>query len=185
MSTPKKGATRGALDVSDDEDLLVGAARDTNKKHKSDPAGVVTVDVATLRTLLQEQSKGIMEANEGQLQRGLDRMENKQQEMFNILHQRIDGTSSKVDMLEKTVLALQNRIDQMEHSPKSTRASTTDIGVRDRKLSLVFGGWDKGTRRPVILKDLEETTAIPLLSWTYSTSPTKRASRRAPGALLR
>ena len=81
-------------------------------------------------------------------------MEGKQQEMFRTLHQRIDGTSSKVDMLERAVEALQTRMDQMERSPKSTRASTEDSG-RDRRLSLVFGGWEEGTRRSVILQDLD------------------------------
>ena len=97
-----------------------------------------------------------MESNEAQLQKALKRMETKQQEMFQTLHQRIDGTSSKVDTLERTVAALQARIDQMEQSPRaSTKASTDDHGGRDRRLSLVYGGWEKGTRRPVILSDLD------------------------------
>ena len=152
--SPKKAPARTALQVSDDEELAGEPVKESNKKHKSESAGVVTVDVNTLRSLLQEQSKGIQDANEVQLKKAMARMEDKQQEMFQTLHQRIDGTSSKVDMLERTVVALQARLDQMEQSPKSTRASTDDQG-RDRRLSLVFGGWDRGTRRPVILQDLE------------------------------
>ena len=151
--SPKKAAARTSLNVSDDEDLGAEPGRDSNKKHKSASPGLVIVDVATLRSLLQEQSQGIQEANEAQLKKAMDRMEDKQQEMFHTLHQRIDGTSSKVDMLERTVMALQARLDQMEQSPKSTKASTED-GGRDRRLSLVYGGWEKGTRRPVILQDL-------------------------------
>ena len=69
-----------------------------NAKFKGN-AESVTVDVRTLRDLLQEQASGILQSHRGQLDSVAKRLEGKQQEMFRTLRTRIDQASDKVDRL--------------------------------------------------------------------------------------
>ena len=146
MCSPRK--KQEDYDISDDEGM-----GDKAKKPKTEP-NLVTLELSSLRTLLSEQADQITRAQQRNMDEALKKMEDKHHELFNTLHSRLDTTDTRVETLQGVVAGLQDRLAALEKRPLSSVASTSDGAERDRSRTLVYGGWERGTRRPVILQDL-------------------------------
>ena len=146
MASPRK--KQDQYDISDDEGM-----GDKAKKPKTE-GSLVTLEMGALRALLQEQSEQITKAQQQNMDAALRRMEDKHQALFSTMHSRLDQTDTKVEDLQSVVTRLQDRLTALEKRPSPSTTSTSEGADRDRSRTLVYGGWERGTRRPVILQDL-------------------------------
>ena len=104
-----------------------------------------------LRQLLAEQSEGLRESNQGQLDSAIKRLEDKQKAMFQTLHHRIDQTSAKFHKVESKVDEFEKRLSRLEQGGSTRAGSDASVSARQ---TLVFGGWQKESRRQIIIQEL-------------------------------
>ena len=146
MASPRKKQEQ--YDISDDDGM-----GDKAKKPKTE-ASVVTLDIGALRNLLSEQAEQITKVQQQNMEAALQKVEDKHHELFSTLHTRLDSTDTKVETLQGIVGDLQARLALLEKKAPLSTASTSEGPDRERSRTLVYGGWERGTRRPVILQDI-------------------------------
>ena len=150
------------------------------KKAKGAPSGghgsgssdaVPTMDM--LRMLLQEQSQALLQAQHTQLSTALEAFEGRQTERLDKIEGRMDDTTDQVDGLQKQVKELADRLTRVESQPGTTSAGP------DRKHTLVFGGWQEGTRKSVLLYQLQQALTELRLSQDLDQEPFCTGARRS------
>ena len=146
MASPRK--KHDQYDISDDEGM------GENVKKPKTEANLVTLEMNALRNLLHEKAEQITQAQQKNMDTAMQRMEDKHQALFATLHTRLDATDTRVETLQGVVTELQGRLAALEKRPTPSTTSTSEGPERDRSRTLVYGGWEKGTRRPVILQDV-------------------------------
>ena len=99
MTSPRRAP--GVMGMSDDEVPEVEVV----KKPKRSEAPVM-LDMDTLRGLLQEQSQGLQQAHQQQLDRALSKMEKKQEDMFRTVTGRLDDATTNMEHMEGVIDAL-------------------------------------------------------------------------------
>ncbi|CAE7737318.1 unnamed protein product [Symbiodinium sp. CCMP2456] len=111
-----------------------------------DGVSLANVTLGDLRGLLEEQSQKILQANREHTE-GLVKS----------LEERHDARISEVETVTRTLSdsmdSLQGRLTRMEQLMKG---GGQVLGDERRKQTLVFGGWDRDTRRNVITRELTE-----------------------------
>ena len=167
MTSPRKHGGISEDDLSDGE---------AKKKQRAEPP-VVSLEMAALRGLLKEQSDGIMKANQRQLDLAVQRLETKQADMFQTLHSRIDATSQKVDDIEDRLAQYEKRLAKVEEG--STNAGSEAAAEPPSRMTLVFGGWGKETRRHVIVADLQKAMEATGVQGLFDDMPFTTGPRRS------
>ena len=162
----------GARRVPDGEDSDLAEVAFPKKLRTGEQ---VTLDVTMLRQLLAEQTEGLRESNQGQLDMAVKRLEDKQKAMLQMLHHRIDETSTKLDNVESREEDFEKRLSKLEQGG-STRAGS-DSSAASRQ-TLVFGGWGKDSRRQTILQELDAAIGRAQIRTALDEDPFTTGARR-------
>ena len=127
-----------------------------SKKHRQDDGakgsgsigGALTMD--SLRQLLQEQSQSLLQAQQAQITSTLEAFEQRHAVRMGNLEKRVDASSNAVEGVQQQVKELSERLAKVEARPEAG-----PVGP-DRRHTLVFGGWSEGTRKTVLLHQLQQ-----------------------------
>ena len=103
-----------------------------------------------LRFLLQEQSKSLLQAQQSQLSQALAAFEDRQSARLEKIETRVDDATGQVEAIQKQVKDLTDRLAKVESQPGGSASGP------DRRHTLVFGGWHEGTRKSVLLYQLQQ-----------------------------
>ena len=156
-----------------------GRAESPPKRAKGHPAaaGVGSGgDMPTmegLRQLLEEQSRVLLQAQQTQLSTTLEAWEMRQTERLDKIEGRVDSTTGQVEGIQRQVKDLADRLSKVESQP-----SASGVGP-DRKHTLVFGGWQEGTRKSTLLYQLQQAIAGLGLSRDLDQEPFCTGARRS------
>ena len=138
---------------------------------KMPPSEGVTLE--GIQQLLAQQSATIMEAQRATI----DQLEARQNEKLRHLEKRIVDQSQVSKDLGTAIKDLEDRMARFEHSGRQTVGSG---GHQDsKKLTLVFGGWGKQTRRNIILHQLREAVERLDLGAQFDSPPFTTGPRRS------
>ena len=130
---------------------------------KMPPAEGVTLE--GIQQLLAQQSATIMEAQRATI----DQLEARQNEKLQNLEKRIVAQSHVSKDLGTAIKDLEDRMAKVEHASRQPMGSG---GQQDpKKLTLVFGGWGKQTRRNIILHQLREAVERLGLGAQFDSAP--------------
>ena len=169
MTSPRRGP--GVTGISDDDVPEVEVVK--KPKRAESP---VMLDMGTLRALLQEQSQGLLQSHQKQLDQAIDRMEKRQEDMFRTMTGRMDEQATKMEHMESVMETLNKRVQALEASKEGSTKASSEAGGR---MTLVFGGWPRETRRQAILQDLQralkETNTEPMLDDDPFTTGARRS----------
>ena len=169
MASPRKG--REVTGISDDDvpDLEVVKKPKRSESH-------VLLEMSTLRGLLQEQSQGLLHSHQKQLDQALARMEKRQEDMFRTVTGRLDETNTKMEHMESVVEALSKRVVALESARDTSTKAPSDTAAR---MTLVFGGWPRESRRQVILQDLQKAIQETHTEAYFDDDPFMTGARRS------
>ena len=145
MTSPRRASR--VTGISDDE---VPDVEVVKKPKRSE--GPVMLEMDTLRNLLQEQSQGLLQSHQRQLDQAVDRMEKRQEDMFRTMTGRLDEAATKMEQMESVVEALSKRVHVLENAKENSTKASSETSSR---MTLVFGGWPRESRRQDILSDLQ------------------------------
>ena len=104
----------------------------------------------SIRSLFQEQSNSLFQAQQLQLSTVFKDFEERQAATISRIEDKVQGQSDKTDRLEEQIREIQDRLSRVEARPSGPQPGP------DCKNTLVFGGWANGTRRAVLLQQLEQ-----------------------------
>ena len=148
------------------------------KRSRGHPSGghaggsdLLTVD--GLRMLLEEQSKGLLQAQQNQLSATLAAWEGKQAERLERIESRMDGATDQVEGLQRQVKEIADRLSKVEAQPSGGGHGP------DRRHTLVFGGWQEGTRRTTLLYQLQQAISQLGLTKDFDQEPFCTGARRS------
>ena len=108
----------------------------------------------------------------------VSKLEEKQTEMFRTLHRRVDETNERVETLQGSLMDIQERLLKLEKEGSVGGESTWAGSMRDRRNTLVFGGWGRGARRPDILGDIDSSLQKLAFKDKLDASPFSAGARR-------
>ncbi|CAE7455558.1 unnamed protein product [Symbiodinium sp. CCMP2592] len=151
--------------------------RDQAREDKDpDGDGQIQVGVSTLQMMLAQQSANLLEAQSANLTRALGELEAKQ-------NKRIEGLETKIDQGVAQTQTLQGELRQALERIKALEDRPGGLGKGDgssgRRTSLVFGGWCDGTRKHVILHQLQESLKYLAVDHLLDSDPFCTGPRRA------
>ena len=159
MASPRRANQIGVTGISDDD---VPDVEVVKKPKRSE--GPVMLDMDTLRGLLQEQSQGLLSSHQRQLDQAVSRMEKRQEDMFRTMTGRLDEAATKMEHMQSVMESLSKRVTVLENAKDCSTKAPSETSTR---MTLVFGGWPRETRRQVILQDLQralkETQTVTML----------------------
>ncbi|CAE7242656.1 unnamed protein product [Symbiodinium sp. CCMP2592] len=122
------------------------------KKHRQEgEPGAPGLTMDALRQLLAEQSHSLLQAQQMQMATSFQAFEERQSTRLDHIETKVTSQGSKMDEMESQLKELASRLSQVEARP----AVATTTGP-DRKTTLVFGGWAEGTRRQILLQQLQQ-----------------------------
>ena len=136
------------------------------------PAPVLDLD--HMERLLGQHAERIMKAQKENLDGMLALFEQQTQDKINRVDQKTDAVDRRVQSLEEKMGQMQ---DQLTRALGSDRARGS--GEAERRLTLVFGGWDRDSRKPVILQQLHEALEQLGLSGHLDSEPFCTGPRRS------
>ncbi|CAE7889037.1 unnamed protein product, partial [Symbiodinium necroappetens] len=113
--------------------------------------------MGALRALLAEQSLGLLQAQQSQMTASLQAVEERQSTRLDKLEQAVQAQGDKHSGLEDQVKALAERLARVEARPQV--AADPAHGGPNRRLTLVFGGWERDTRKGLLLEQLKQALA--------------------------
>ncbi|CAE7250267.1 pol, partial [Symbiodinium sp. CCMP2456] len=111
---------------------------------------VVAVDMGELQRLLHEQGEKIMKAQHEHLEARMGALEELTGKRMTAAEGRLGGVEGKVEALEQKLEDLVKKIDSGAAASRQGPAET------DRCLTLVYGGWQRDTRRGELLNGLNK-----------------------------
>ena len=106
----------------------------------------LTLDMATLENLLDQQCEKILKANREHSQGLLDALEQRQATRFLSIERTVEGLEYTVEGFDARLRSVEERLQK--GIPKDDEGR--------RRWTLVFGGWDRDTRRATILAELDQ-----------------------------
>ena len=137
----------GRVKVPDDDEGLSPA-----KVRKGSDGGATMgsgITAAELQALLAQQTEQLMRSQHAAVESAVTRFEK-------IVDDKLEGTANRVDGLEAKLESLQKRLDELGGQAGGGGPETTagdDTARRQR--TLVFGGWNRDTRRADLLDELK------------------------------
>ncbi|CAE7386117.1 unnamed protein product, partial [Symbiodinium sp. KB8] len=150
-----------------------GPDLDLDSPRSGQAGGSDLLTVEGLRMLLEEQSKGLLQAQQNQLSATLAAWEGRQAERLEKIESRVDGATDQVEGLQKQVQEIADRLSRVEAQPPSSGHGP------DRKHTLVFGGWQEGTRRATLLYQLQQAISQLGLAKDFDQEPFCTGARRS------
>ena len=129
-----------------------GSAKKRVGEPKSGEGGVIpALDLGMMERLLEQHSEKILRAQRDNLDGMMALFEQK-------TNARIDQIEGKTSAVDQRVQAVEDRVTQMqEQLAQVLRGDRPAAGPSvDRRMTLVFGGWERDSRRAVILQQLDE-----------------------------
>ncbi|CAE7779377.1 Zdhhc3, partial [Symbiodinium sp. CCMP2456] len=120
------------------------------KRPATSSRGTVALDMQDLERLLAQHADRILQAQHAHLEARLGSLEE-------VLAARVGGTETRLDTVETKVESLEAKIEELtkELREKPVRGQF-GRGVEDRRLTLIFGGWPRDSRRGDILAGLDK-----------------------------
>ena len=110
------------------------------------PAGPLQVDMAMLARLLEETGNKIMQAQHEHLEARMGALED-------LTGKRLASAEGRIGSVETKVDSLESRLEELSKKLESGAGPQGAEG--DRRLTLVYGGWPRDSRRAEILKQLQ------------------------------
>ena len=150
MASPRRSTV--VAGISDDE---VPEVEVVKKPKKAEAPVLLEMDV--LRSLLQEQPQGLLKSHQRQLDQAVDRMEKRQEDMFRTMTGRLDEAASKMEQMESAMDVLTQRVNALENAKENSTKAPSESSSR---MTLVFGGWPRESRRQAILSDLQKALRL-------------------------
>ena len=144
-----------------------GAAKPSG--HEGAGVQTLSLDMSTLEHLLDQQCERILKANREHSQGLLDALEERQASRFLSIERTVEG-------IEYTVEGFESRLKAVEE--KLQKGIPRDDESR-RRWTLVFGGWDRDTRRGTILAELDQAIQKLNLQADVDEPPFTTGPRRA------
>ena len=131
-----------------------------SKKEKVE-VETVTLDVAKIRGLLGEQSRELLAAQQGQLEKAMKEMEARVDCRVTQVEGQVAALAGQNGALESKVAGLEAALQELAGAVKEgrahgSRASEDEVGAERRRSTLVIGGWPRDSRRQDILRELNE-----------------------------
>ena len=139
---------------------------------KMPPMGGVTIEA--IQELLAQQSATLMEAQRSTI----SQLEARQNEKIQALDSKIGRQGTVTDNLCQAVRDLESRLSKVEQSKGAIGPGGVQTDPRYR-LTLVFGGWGKQTRRHIILHQLSEAIDKLNLKQYIDSAPFTTGPRRS------
>ncbi|CAE7255020.1 X-element\ORF2 [Symbiodinium sp. CCMP2456] len=130
------------------EDLLLGPAKRTAANAGSG-SGTVTLEMKDLEQLLSQHAERIMQAQHAHLEARLGGLEE-------VISNRMGGAEVRLDAVENKVDNLEARLEELTKELRERPAGQQRHGPDSRRLTLLFGGWPRDSRRTDILGGLEK-----------------------------
>ena len=125
-----------------------------------------------MKQLLAEQSASILQANREHAQSLIESLESRHGARLDRVDQQIQDVSSGLQGIEGRLLALEREV-------RSDRRSSSDDGFAERRrTTLVFGGWERDTKRDKILGELRQAFKGLELESKLSDTPFTTGPRR-------
>ena len=139
--SPKRGRPDSGADSA--------RKRGSGSKHKD--TTVPALDLGMMEHLLAQHAEKIMKAQRENLDGMMALFEQK-------TNARIDHIEGKTTEVDKRVQAVEDRMVQMQEqlSQALRNDKVSSGGGVDRRMTLIFGGWERDSRRTVILQQLDE-----------------------------
>ena len=131
------------------------------------------VTIEAIQQLLAQQSATLMEAQ----RETVAQLESRQNEKIKGLEQKMGQQAHVSRDLHTAIKDLEDRMAKVEHAGKQAPAISS--GQDPRRLTLVFGGWGKQTRRHVILHQLGEAVQKLSLGAKFDSAPFTTGPRRS------
>ncbi|CAE7494044.1 ANKRD50, partial [Symbiodinium microadriaticum] len=117
----------------------------------SDETGFASLDVGMMERLLAQHSERIMRAQKDNLEGMMHLFEQKTNERISRVEDKATSVDNRVQAMEEKVSSIQDQLAQVLRGGRSGGSPNND-----RRMTLLFGGWERDTRRSVILQQLDE-----------------------------
>ena len=130
--------------------LPVGDTREP-KRREGEPRKTCTLDMEMMQSLLDNQREAILQANRQHMDSMLHAFDQKNEARFLANEAVSHDLGDRVQKLESAIATLTKTI-QDQGAP----AGKTSGGLADRRFTLLFGGWNRDTRKKLILDQLED-----------------------------
>ena len=113
--------------------------------------GEPVLGLSQMERLLEQHAEKIMRAQKDNLDGMMGLFEQKTNEKFEKVEQRADQMDNRVRAVEERMVQMQEQLNQ------ALRGDRVKGGAEvDRRMTLVYGGWDRETRKSTILQQLDE-----------------------------
>ena len=142
--SPKRGHEDGHLGPSKRR-----GGRGSSSAPEGQPQPVL--DLGHMELLLQTHSDRIMKAQKENLDGMMALLEERTNTRIEQVDQKTDAVNARVQSLEEKVTQMQGQLAQALRGDRPRGGPEVD-----RRLTLLFGGWERDTRKPVILQQLSE-----------------------------
>ena len=170
-----------SIPVPGDEDTSPSRKREQtakgpgpNKAAKGDLKREVMLTYADMQSLLVEQAQTILQANRAHAQGLLDALETRH-------GTRLEKLENGTDKLAEGLQGVEERLSALERELRSGPAR--DETAERRRTTLVFGGWDRDTKRDKVLSELEQALSGLNLKDQVSDRPFTTGPRRSVALL--
>ena len=138
-------------------------------KDKTKASKSLTLDMETLEHLLDQQCSKILAANREHAQGLLDALEERQTARFLAIERTVEGVEYTVEGFEARLKAVEEKLAQGRGLGDDPRCRWT----------LVFGGWDRDTRKQIILAELDQAVLRLGIKDSFDEAPYTTGPRRA------
>ena len=131
------------------------ASSDEKRRRRGRAATAVeptsVLDLGHMERLLEQHAERIMKAQRENLNGMMQLFEQQ-------TNARIEGVEAKTDSVDKRVQAVEEKMSHMQEQLQQALRPDRPrpIAEHDRRLTLVYGGWERETRKGVILQQLSE-----------------------------
>ena len=119
--------------------------------HETESARQVTLDMAQLANLLEQTGQKIMKAQHDHLEARMGALEELTGKRLASAETRIGTVEGKVDSMETKLDELAKKLER-----QGSGQARGDGRSEERKLTLVYGGWARDTKRDDILMQLQK-----------------------------
>ena len=145
MSEDAPSPKRGREPSSEEKRRRRGRTAQTS----ADPAPVL--DLGHMERLLEQHAERIMKAQRENLNGMMTLFEQQTNARIEGVEAKTEGVDKRVQVVEEKMTQIQEQLQQVLKSERPRAPSE-----HDRRLTLIYGGWDRETRKGVILQQLSE-----------------------------
>ena len=178
-------------DSMDESDLPEGSPKKSRhagpgaggSKRRPDTATASTgagIDIAQTELLLESHSNRILKAQKANLEGMMAIFEAKTEEKFKQQEVRAEATEDRVHRVEQRLQEMHDKMEQLIQGGGESLATAGGDPGANRRMTLIFGGWNRDTRKQTIL-----TSTKHLNGFNSKISSTTRPSRQGPGEAQR